>query len=87
MRSSDPHRLREFPHSTPCSKPHSSSHREAYERRWIRLIEALHRTGRAHEALVLHRRVVVTLRDELGLEPSPELARTEYRILDGVEDP
>lgn len=66
--------LRAHVESTPFREP-----------RWVRLIEALHRSGRPHEALTTHRRAVTMLRDRLGLEPSPALARMEYEVLDRVE--
>lgn len=66
--------LRAHVESTPFREP-----------RWVRLIEALHRSGRPHEALTTHRRAVTMLRDRLGLEPSPALARIEYAVLDRVE--
>jgi DNA-binding SARP family transcriptional activator/WD40 repeat protein len=51
------------------------------ENRWCLLALALYRTGRQREALAVLRRASTTLRDELGLEPGPELATLERRIL------
>ena len=56
--------------------------REPYrERRWALLATALYRTGRQGEALEVLRRASRTVRDELGLDPGPELVRLEQRIL------
>jgi DNA-binding SARP family transcriptional activator/WD40 repeat protein len=51
------------------------------ENRWCLLAEALYRTGRQREALAVLRRARLTLREELGLDPGPELATLERRIL------
>jgi DNA-binding SARP family transcriptional activator/WD40 repeat protein len=51
------------------------------ERRWALLATALYRTGRQGEALDVLRRAGTTLRDELGLDPGPELVLLEQRIL------
>jgi SARP family transcriptional regulator, regulator of embCAB operon len=50
-----------------------------------RLIDALHRAGRRGEALAAYQSVRVLLRNELGLEPSPELQRLQRAVLDGHE--
>ncbi|WP_024757545.1 AfsR/SARP family transcriptional regulator [Streptomyces exfoliatus] len=46
-----------------------------------RLITALHQAGRRAEALDAYRSVRRLLRDELGLEPSPDIQRLHERIL------
>jgi DNA-binding SARP family transcriptional activator/WD40 repeat protein len=51
------------------------------ERRWALLATALYRTGRQGEALEVLRRARRTLRDELGLDPGPDLVHLEARIL------
>ena len=55
------------------------------ERRWALLATALYRTGRQGEALDVLRRAARTMRDELGLDPGPELVGLEARIL--AQDP
>ncbi|GAA4928458.1 putative ATPase [Actinomycetospora succinea] len=57
------------------------------ERRRELLVEALHRAGRAGDALAAvaaHRRL---LADELGLDPGPEMRRLEARVLAGAPAP
>jgi YVTN family beta-propeller protein len=51
------------------------------ERLLGQLMLALYRSGRQVEALVAYRRGHRALRDELGLEPGPELRALEQRIL------
>ena len=51
------------------------------ERRWALLATALYQTGRQGEALDVLRRAGTTLRDDLGLDPGPELVELEQRIL------
>ncbi|MEU2244920.1 AfsR/SARP family transcriptional regulator [Streptomyces sp. NPDC018338] len=46
-----------------------------------RLITALHQAGRRAEALDAYRSVRRLLRDELGLEPSPDIQRLHERVL------
>jgi len=46
------------------------------------LISALHRAGRRAEALLAYQRLRRTLRDELGMEPSPEARRAHQLVLD-----
>jgi DNA-binding SARP family transcriptional activator len=55
------------------------------ERLWGQLILALYRSGRQAEALRAYARVKETLATELGVEPLPELAALEERIL--LHDP
>jgi DNA-binding SARP family transcriptional activator/WD40 repeat protein len=51
------------------------------ERRWTLLALALYRCGRQSEALEVIRRAGTTLRDELGLDPGPELVALERAML------
>ncbi len=51
------------------------------ERRWAQLMLALYRCGRQSDALRAYSRLRVTLGDELGIEPSAELAALEEAIL------
>lgn len=51
------------------------------ERLWGQLMTALYRCGRQAEALEAYQRARTFLRDELGLEPGPELRRLEASIL------
>ena len=55
------------------------------ERRWALLATALYRTGRQGDALDVLRRAGRTMRDELGLDPGPELVDLEARML--AQDP
>ena len=52
------------------------------ERRWAQLIVALYRDGRQAEALRAYDEVRVLLRDELGVEPGPELRRLQIAVLE-----
>lgn len=47
----------------------------------IRLMQALHRSGRRGDALNVYRQLRRILDDELGLEPSPEAKRIQQEIL------
>ncbi len=51
------------------------------ERAWGQLMVALYRLGRQADALRAYQRIRVTLRDELGLEPTPALRQLEEQIL------
>jgi predicted ATPase/DNA-binding SARP family transcriptional activator len=52
------------------------------ERLWAQLMLALYRSGRQADALGAYQKVRRQLVDELGIEPGPELAELEHRILD-----
>lgn len=52
-----------------------------HERFWAQTMLALYRAGRQAEALRTFGRLRTLLRDELGLDPSPELQNLEERIL------
>lgn len=47
----------------------------------VRLMQALHRSGRRGEALNAYRQLRHILDDELGLEPSPEAKKLQHEIL------
>jgi predicted ATPase/DNA-binding SARP family transcriptional activator len=51
----------------------------------LQLMLSLYRSGRQAEALAAYRAASASLRDELGLEPSPSLQRLEQAIL--LQDP
>jgi predicted ATPase/DNA-binding SARP family transcriptional activator len=51
------------------------------ERRWAALMLALYRAGRQADALRCYQRARQTLGEELGIGPSPQLARLENDIL------
>jgi DNA-binding SARP family transcriptional activator len=48
---------------------------------WLRLVEALYASGRQAEALEACRTCARTLRDELGIDPSPELRELQQAVL------
>lgn len=51
------------------------------ERLWARLMEGLWATGRQADALAAYQRCALLLRDELGIDPGPELARVHEAVL------
>ena len=51
------------------------------ERLWAQLMLALYRSGRQADALGAYQQARRHLVDELGIEPGPELADLEHRIL------
>jgi predicted ATPase len=56
------------------------------ERPWVALLLALNRMGRQGEALRAANDYRVRLRDDLGLEPSPEFVRVERDVATGAMD-
>ncbi|MEP7203174.1 MAG: BTAD domain-containing putative transcriptional regulator [Ilumatobacteraceae bacterium] len=56
------------------------------ERPWVALLLALNRMGRQGEALRAANDYRVRLRDDLGLEPSPEFVRVERDVAAGAID-
>jgi DNA-binding SARP family transcriptional activator len=53
------------------------------ERLWGQLMLGLHRTGRQGEALTTYQRLVTTLREDLGVDPGPEVVRLHQHLLAG----
>jgi DNA-binding SARP family transcriptional activator/DNA-binding beta-propeller fold protein YncE len=51
------------------------------ERLWGHLMVALYRSGRQGDALALYQRARATLRENLGVDPSPEIQRLQEQIL------
>jgi len=56
-------------------------HAPLRERRWVLLATAQYHSGRQSEALQTLRRVRTVLREELGLEPGPDIEELEAAIL------
>jgi SARP family transcriptional regulator, regulator of embCAB operon len=52
-----------------------------HESFYIRLMQALHRSGRRGEALTVYHQLRRTLDQDLGLEPSPEAQQVQQEIL------
>lgn len=52
-----------------------------HESFYIKLMEALHRSGRRSEALTVYRELRCILDQELGLRPSPEARQLQHNIL------
>ncbi|MGH3994855.1 MAG: AfsR/SARP family transcriptional regulator, partial [Pseudonocardiaceae bacterium] len=48
---------------------------------YVRLMQALHRSGRRGEALDVYQQLRRLLEDELGLEPSSDAKRLQHQIL------
>ncbi|MFI6300092.1 BTAD domain-containing putative transcriptional regulator [Nonomuraea sp. NPDC050790] len=57
------------------------------ERHWAQLMRALHQAGRRAESLDAYRAAFVHLREELGVEPGPELRDLHQTILAGSPEP
>ncbi|MEV0585577.1 BTAD domain-containing putative transcriptional regulator [Nonomuraea sp. NPDC050310] len=57
------------------------------ERHWAQLMRALHQAGRRAESLDAYRAAFVHLREELGVEPGPELRDLHQTILAGSPAP
>lgn len=55
------------------------------ERRWHGLALALYRSGRQTESLRMLTRATKTLRDDIGVEPGPELRQLELDILEQAD--
>jgi tetratricopeptide (TPR) repeat protein len=55
------------------------------ERLWGQLMLGLHRTGRQGEALTTYQRLATVLREDLGVDPGPEIVRLHQHLLTGDE--
>jgi DNA-binding SARP family transcriptional activator len=53
------------------------------ERLWGQLMLGLHQAGRQGEALTTYQRLVTTLREDLGVDPGPEVVRLHQHLLPG----
>jgi DNA-binding SARP family transcriptional activator len=53
------------------------------ERLWGQLMLGLHRAGRRGEALSTYQQLVSTLREDLGVDPGPEIVRLHQYLLTG----
>jgi DNA-binding SARP family transcriptional activator len=53
------------------------------ERMWGQLMLGLHRAGRRGEALRLYQQLVTTLREDLGVDPGPEIVGLHQHLLAG----
>jgi DNA-binding SARP family transcriptional activator len=51
------------------------------ERLWGQLMLGLHQAGRRGEALTTYQRLVTTLREDLGVDPGPEIVRLHEHLL------
>ena len=56
------------------------------EQLWVQLMTALFRSGRQADALAAYAKVRVRLREELGVEPGPDLRRVHAAVLAGTLD-
>jgi DNA-binding SARP family transcriptional activator len=53
------------------------------ERLWGQLMLGLHQAGRQGEALTTYQRLVTALREDLGVDPGPEIVRLHQHLLAG----
>lgn len=74
--------LRRAGHDRSIERLKDAAEREPLrERRWMQLMLGLYRAGRQADALREFERARAVLREEVGLEPSPELRQLELAIL------